>query len=231
MTRSVRYMLISFALVILIGAAIATLPGILVKKVPDYLNTHMASFLIVEEASFTRSPPELVLHKVRLKDPAVFGEGDAMRIDRINVVFKDYSFNPMQIASITFHHVRGEYKKRDKANNFAMLLQMLMERKGETPRGLMAQKASLSAMTVYRSSVQNEDGSVAIPLADKEFEPTGAMTEAVPLQHVIADVLGAVIQHEQEAVELLTVENIKEKTKGVVKSISDAFMDYLTKPE
>lgn len=220
-----------FLITVLVAISVCLLlPGLVAKQAPAYIKTHMASFIEIEKAEFKHSPPELILHKVRLQDPQGFGGGDALRIDRVNVTFAGYGLRPIEISALTFHNVRGEYKKRDEANNFAILLQQLMERKGETPRGVLAFKTKLDHMAIYRSSVQSEDASALIPLADKEFKPTGALENIVPLQYVIADALGAVIVHEQEAADLLTVEQIKEKTRGLVQSIGDAVKEYLTTP-
>lgn len=232
MTRSVRFLLVFVILAVMIGgAAFMALPGWAVKKLPEYLQMEFVPFLQIESAEFKKSPPELILHKVRLNDPQGFDGNDAFRIDRINVVFeKSPLWGDIHMTNITFHNVRGEYKERGQANNFAILLQRLMERKGETARGVLARPATLKQMTIYRSSVQNEDASSFIPLEDKDYQPTGALTGSVPLQNVIADALGAMIQHEQEAVDLLEVKEIKEKTKGFMKSIGDSVKEYLTTP-
>lgn len=232
MSRSVRHSLIFAVIAVVIGGAVCLfLPEIMVKKLPDYLQTHMVPFLHIESAEYKKSPPELILHEVRLSDPEGFDGTDAFRVDRINVTFERNPFwGDIQITNITFHRVRGEYKVRGKANNFAILLQRLMERKGQTPRGLLAKPATLQEMTIYRSSVQNEKATSYIPLADRDYAPTGALTDAVPLQNIIADTLGTMIQHEQEAVAVLEVQEIKEKTKGLLKSLGDSVKEYLTTP-
>lgn len=232
MTRSIRLVLLVIAAAIIVGILCLSMwQKKAVQNLPDYLQTHLVPFLQIDSVEMKKEPPELVLHKVSLKDPDGFGGGDAFRIDRINIAFDRKPFyNDIYINAITFHRVRGEFKTRGQANNFAILLQQLMERKGQTPRGLLARPTTLKQMSIYRSSIQSEDASAFIPLADNDYAPTGALTDTVPLQHVIVDVLGAMIQHEQQAVNLLEVKEIKEKTKDMLKSFGDSVKEYLTTP-
>lgn len=232
MKRPIFLVLIAVIVLALIGGlAVSRAQKKAVQNLPDYLQAHMVPFLHIDSVEMKKEPLELVLHNVVLKDPDGFNGGDAFRIDRVNVAFDRNPFwNDIHINTITFHRVRGEFKTRGQANNFAILLQQLMERKGQTPRGLLAKPTTLKQMTIYRSSIQSEDASAFIPLADYDYAPTGALTDTVPLQHVIADVLGAMIQHEQKAVDLLEVKEIKEKTKDMLKSFGDSVKEYLTTP-
>lgn len=231
MIRFFKVVLAVLAVVVVVLALVLwRAPHMLAASAPDYLTKAIGPYLVIEDAYFIHSPPEMVFEKIHLKNPKAFGGGDAMQIDRINVTFKSRAISPMQIDAVTLHGVRGEFRMREGVTNFDVMLKVLMDKKSDTPRGFLARKAELGRVAMHRTSIQNEGGGNVVALEDVELNPTGRMKDPVTLQHIITDVLGAAIVHEKGAVGYLAVENIKDKTRKAVKSIGEAVKDFLSTP-
>lgn len=205
-------------------------PTLFARAVPRFLNERIASFIVVDQAEFTRSPPELILSGVHLQNPAAFGAGDAVTIGRVNVVFDDYSRSPYHIHSLTFQQIAGKQIIRDGHDNFSALHDILMDRKLQTPRGELARKVVLKNFILHDVRVTNEAGTVTTPLAEKRLTPQGAMANQPPLQTVIVDVLGTILEQQQSGTTVLAVEDLADKAGKTVRSIGDSLKEFLTTP-
>lgn len=216
--------------VLLTGALYWLAPAYIARVAPTYLQQQIGPVLAIGEARFEHHPPRLVLEKIRLKTPPYADANDAIRIDRIVVTFAGYGIAPAVIRTVDVEGVRGAYAKDAATDNFALVMQELMRKKEETPRGFMLGKAVVKQVSFYRTSIQTQDGSVVVPLEDVELAPTGKMTGPVSFQHITTDILGAVVAHQQRSVSYLVTENLREKTRRAVRSVGEAVMDYLSTP-
>lgn len=231
MTKSRSYLvpLILVVVVVLAGAAYF-LPLLWAKGVPGYINQHVSPLIVIESASFSHSPPELILNKVHLKNPAAFGEGDAIIMDRINVVFEGYSRNPTHIRSIVVNDVKSRYIVRGNTDNFSALRQEMTIRKNQVARGQLAKSVMTDSIFMGPSTMQNEDGSIARAIPATEINFTNNPSSLPNGQRVIAGVMDLIIQQEQKGILGAKVEGFKEKAEETIRSIGQAIRDYVTQP-
>jgi len=231
MSRPLKIILSVLVIAIaVLAAGYCLVPNIWAKSVPGFLNEKISPYIVVDQAEFTHSPAELVLTGVHLKNAPQFGEGDAITIGKINVVFDDYSRSPYHINSITVQQVSGKYIARENTDNFTVLHKDIVDNLIETPRGELAKKASLKSFIIHDIRLANEDGSIITPLAEKRLTPQGAMANQPVLRDVIVNVLGTVIEQQQGGTVVLTVNNVTGKAEEVVKSIGDSIKSFLTTP-
>ena len=220
---------------VLIGAGIiyAYLPKIWAKAAPAYLMTHIEN-LTVRDAVFFYAPPRLVLKDVHLTNPPQFGPGNAIKIGQIEVLFAGYSYSPLRIQSVTAQDIKGRLVIRGADDNFATLFNQLMAKKQEVALDEMARPARLDRVLVRHVTIQNEDGSVLLPMEDTAFQPIDSLSKTVSLQHVIVDVLGAIVGQQSQAGPALVVQGVTNKAvdtvKAIGKSIGKAFQDYMNAP-
>lgn len=214
-------------IIILAAAGYYFAPVLWAKSVPGFLNKNIASFIVVDDAQFSRSPPELILTNVHLQNPAQFGLDDAITIGKINIVFDDYSHSPYHINSVTVQHIRGKYIEREDTDNFSILHAALMDKKIQTPRDELAKKVILKKFVIHDASVTSEDGKTILPLPQKSLTP---IENEMVLQKVIIDVLGTVIEQQKTGTVPLAVNSLAGKAEETLKSIGESLKNYLTTP-
>ncbi len=230
MKHSAKFAVIALVLVVAAAGAYITLPNMWAKAVPGFLNKNIGSFLVVDHSEFVQSPPELILTNVHLKNPAEFGTGDAITIGQINVVFNKYQRNPMDIKTITVQKVSGKQLVRDNVDNFKVIHKMLMDKKVQTPRGTMANTVVLGRFIIHDVRTESADGTIKTALSDKSLTPVSAMANNPPLQNVIVDILGTVIEQQQAGVTPPVIEDLKNEATKTIQSIGDSIKSFLTTP-
>lgn len=225
-----KKILLPLFIVLVIGGVYLILPNLWANSVPRVLNRDIGSFLVIDQSDFSRSPPELILTDVHLVNPEAFGSGDAITIEKINVVFDDYSHSPYHIKSITAQHINGKFIARDGRDNFTEIHKLLMDRKIQTPRGEMAKTVTLKKFIIHDTKVSSEDGKTVTQLGDKSLTPQGDMANNPALQNVIIDTLGTIIEQQQNGANLMAVDDLATKAKETVKSIGDSIKGFLNSP-
>lgn len=213
--KNISYLKYLFSAIIALGliaiAALFLLPPLWARAAPQFLHENIGPFLVVDKAEFSRSPPELILTGVHLLNRAEFGAGDAVSIGHINVVFNNYNLNSPSIKLVTVKEIRGRLIKRGGTDNLEFLHAQLMDRKFQTPRGKMAEPVKMGSLIIHDSIVQSEDGTIVTPLTDKKMTPAQEMAQSPPLQKVIIDILGTVIEQQQAGTKVIVLENTKDK--------------------
>jgi hypothetical protein len=229
MSRSFK--IFSVLLIVVIGGvAFYMAPNMFASAVPDYLNKNIGSFLVIDQSDFSRSPPELVLKGIHLKNPGEFGAGDAVTIGQADIVFSDYSHDPYNIKSITLQNIQGKQILRNDTDNLTAVHSLLMDRKYQTPHGQMAIPVNLGVFITHNASVTSEDGKNATPLRDKNLTPIGTMADHPPLQNVIVDVLGSVVEQQQEGTNRLAVKDLADKATETIKNIGSSMKSFFSAP-
>jgi hypothetical protein len=223
------FKIISLLLIVLAaGVAVYMAPCIYTASVPEYLNKNIGSFLVIDEATLTRSPPEMVLKGIHLKNPGEFGNGDAIMIQQANVVFNSFSRNPFEIKSVTLQHIRGKLIVRDKTDNLTAVHSLLMDRKYQTPHGEMAKPVVLENFIIHDNVISNEDGKIVNQIPDKALTPA-VQAENPSLQSVIVDVLGTVVEQQQSNQGDIAVQNMADKATETIKEIGTSIKSFLQK--
>ena len=226
--RISKFLLPVCVLVILAAGVIYTLPDMWAKGVPGLLNKQVSPLIVVDKASFNRSPPELVLNNVHLLNPGAYGPGDAIAIGQINVVFEDYSRNPYRVKSITVQNIRGKYQYRDNRSNFVALHRALMERKIQTARGELAKNMTLQQFVIHDALLASADGQRIVPLAERRLSP---VDNERAVQDVVLDIFGTVIEQQLDGTTVFAVDNLATKAEETIKSLSDSVKGYFSKSE
>jgi hypothetical protein len=229
MSRSFKIIIV--LLIVILGAGFyLAAPGMFAAAVPDYLNKNIGSFLVVDHSDFSRSPPELVLTGIHLKNPGEFGDGDAVTIGQANIVFNNYSHNPYSIKSITLQNIHGKQIVKGDTDNLTAVHSLLMDRKYQTPHGLMASPVVLGTFATHNASVTNEQGTIITPLKDKNLTPVGAMADNPPLQNVIVDVLGTIVEQQQAGTDSLAMKSMADKATETIKEIGSSMKSFFSGP-
>jgi hypothetical protein len=229
MSRPLKIIIVLLIVIFGVGLYISA-PGMFAAAVPDYLNKNIGSFLVIDKSDFSRSPPELILTGIHLKNPGEFGDGDAVTIGQANIIFNNYGHNPYSIKSITVQNIHGKQIVRGDTDNLTAVHSLLMDRKYQTPHGLMASPVVLDKFITHNADVSSADGKVVTPLNDKNLTPVGAMAQNPPMQNVIVDVLGTIVEQQQAGTESIAMKGLADKAAETIKNIGSSMKSFLSGP-